>query len=299
MKINRFAGNYLMMKNKLILGSIVLLFTYACGSGEEKQEVATVEEQETVDAANVNYNIPSPSEQFALISKMDAVKNTKILHDPAMADKYSNSSQKALNFGVYTADVAYLTSFNETNKYLSYFGKLEKLGSDIGVAQVFGNELGELAKKWDGNADSLFKLSDDVYNRAFQRLIEIDKGDELSLMLVGGWVESMHLMIGSSKGFGKSPKLDQALADQKLVAENLLEFLLSYKDNEAVKEYSADLEEILKVYEQLDCNSGETQVQNSNGKLTFSGGDSCKMTQKCFDSLTKKITEIRTKIITA
>lgn len=299
MKINRFAGNYLMMKNKLILGSIVLLFAYACGSGEEKQEVATLEEQETVDAANVNYNIPSPSEQFALISKMDAVKNTKILHDPAMADKYSNSSQKALNFGVYTADVAYLTSFNETNKYLSYFGKLEKLGSDIGVAQVFGNELGELAKKWDGNADSLFKLSDDVYNRTFQRLIEIDKGDELSLMLVGGWVESMHLMIGSSKGFGKSPKLDQALADQKLVAENLLEFLLSYKDNEAVKEYSADLEEILKVYDQLDCNSGETQVQNSNGKLTFSGGDSCKMTQKCFDSLAKKITEIRTKIVTA
>jgi hypothetical protein len=288
-----------MMKNKLILGSIVLLFAYACGSGEEKQEVATVEEQETVDAANVNYNIPSPSEQFALISKMDAVKNTKILHDPALADKYSNSSQKALNFGVYTADVAYLTSFNETNKYLSYFGKLEKLGSDIGVAQVFGNELGELAKKWDGNADSLFKLSDDVYNRTFQRLIEIDKGDELSLMLVGGWVESMHLMIGSSKGFGKSPKLDQALADQKLVAENLLEFLVSYQDNEAVKEYSAAIEEILKVYEQLDCSSGETQVQNSNGKLTFSGGDSCKMTQKCFDNLSKKIAEIRTKIITA
>jgi hypothetical protein len=171
------------MKNKLILGSVLLMLATACGSGEEKQVVTTVVEPETVDAANVNYNIPSPSEQFALISKMDAVKNTKILHDPASADTYSNSAQKALNFGVYTADVAYLTSFNETNKYLSYFGKLEKLGSDIGVAQVFGNELGELARKWDGNADSLFKLSDDVYNRTFQRLIEIDKGDELSLIL--------------------------------------------------------------------------------------------------------------------
>lgn len=288
-----------MMKNKLILVSALLMFAYGCGSGEEKQEIAKIEEQETVDAANVNYNIPSPSEQFALISKMDAVKNTKILHDPALADKYSNSSQKALNFGVYTADVAYLTSFNETNKYLSYFGKLEKLGSDIGVAQVFGTELGELAKKWDGNADSLFKLSDDIYNRTFQRLIEIDKGDELSLMLVGGWIESMHLMLGSSKGFGKSPKLDQALADQKLVAENLLEFLVSYQDNDAVKEYSTAIEEVLKVFEEMDCSSGETKVQNSNGKLTFSGGDNCKMTQKCFDALAKKITEIRTKIITA
>lgn len=299
MKINRFAPKYSKMKNKLIFVGVLLMFAYSCGSGEEKQQIETVKEPETVDAAHVNYNIPSPSEQFALISKMDAVKNTKILHDPNLADKYTSSSQKALNFGIYTADVAYLTSFNETNKYLSYFGKLEKLGSDIGVAKVFGTELGELAKKWDGNADSLFKLSDDIYNRTFQRLIEIDKGDELSLMLVGGWIESMHLMIGSSKGFGKSPKLDQALADQKLVAENLLEFLVSYQDNEAVNEYAASIEEILKVYEQMDCSSGETEVRNSNGKLTFSGGDNCKMTQKCFDALAKKIGEIRTKIITA
>jgi hypothetical protein len=56
---------------------------------------------------------------------------------------------------------------------------------------------------------------------------------------------------------------------------------------------------VISAFEALDCNSGETKVQNTNGKLTFSGGDSCKMTQKCFDNLSKKIKEIRTKIITA
>ncbi len=287
------------MKNKFLLGCTTLMLIYACGSGEQKQDIKldnTVQTEETVD---INYNIPSPSEQFALIAKMDALKNTAILHDAAMADKYVKSSQKALNFGVYTADVAYLTSFNETNKYLGYFGKLEKLGTDIGVAKVFGSELGELAKKWDGNADSLFKLSDDIYNRTFQQLIEIDKGSELSLMLVGGWIESMHLMLGSSKGFGKSPKLDQALADQKLVAENLLEFIISYKDDESVNTYVVELESIITIFDQLDCTSSDTKVQNANGKLTFSGGDSCKMTQACFDALSKKIAEIRKNIVNA
>jgi hypothetical protein len=159
--------------------------------------------------------------------------------------------------------------------------------------------LGELAKKWDGNADSLFKLSDDIYNRTFQQLIEIDKGSELSLMLVGGWIESMHLMLGSSKGFGKSPKLDQALADQKLVAENLLEFIISYKDDESVNTYVVELESIITIFDQLDCTSSDTKVQNANGKLTFSGGDSCKMTQACFDALSKKIAEIRKNIVNA
>ncbi len=284
------------MKKNTILFSAAILLLSACG-GEEKKTVDQ-EDQETKNTeVLVDYNIPSPSDQFKLIADMGVEKNTAIMHDPKDADLYTNSAQKALNFGVYTADVAYLTAFDETNQYLSYFGKLEKLGKDIGVAQVFGTELGEMAKKWDGNADSLFRLSDKTYNQTFRRLIEIDKGSELSLMLVGGWIESMHLMIGSSKGFGKSAKLDQAIADQKIVAENLLEFLVSYKDNAEVAEYSKEIKEIIKIYDGLSCSSGETTVGNNNGKLTFSGGSECKLTDKCFKELSVKVASVRKKII--
>lgn len=288
------------MRKSLYLFAGLILTLSACGGGEEQKNVVTTDSESAPENPEtiVDFNIPSPSEQFALISKMDVNKNTKIMHDPNKADSYSSSSQKALNFGVYTADVAYLTSFNETNKYLTYFGKLEKLGNDIGVAQVFGKELGELARKWDGNADSLFKLSDETYNKTFQRLIEIDKGNELSLMLVGGWIESMHLMLGSSKGYGKSPKLEQAIADQKLVAENLQEFLVSYQDNADVAAYTKEISAILGIYQEMDCSSSETKVENANGKLSFSGGEQCKMTEKCFNNLKQRIEEIRTKIIT-
>jgi hypothetical protein len=289
------------MRKSLYLFAGLGLLISSCGGGEDKKELIT--DGDTVENTDgpenfVDFNIPSPSEQFALISKMDGNKNTAIMHDPNKADSYSNSAQKALNFGVYTADVAYLTSFNETNKYLTYFGKLEKLGNDIGVAQVFGKQLGELAKKWDGNADSLFRLSDETYNKTFQRLIDIEKGTELSLMLVGGWIESMHLMIGSSKGYGKSPKLEQAIADQKLVAENLVEFLVSYQDDAEVAAYTSEISAILDIYKEMDCSSSETKVENANGKLNFSGGEQCKMTEKCFNDLKKRIEAIRTKITT-
>jgi len=287
------------MRKSLYLFAGLTLVISACGGSEEQKKTANIEKPaEGTEESLVDFNIPSPSEQFALIAKMDVNKNTAIMHDPNVAESYTSSAQKALNFGVYTADVAYLTSFNETNKYLTYFGKLEKLGNDIGVAQVFGKELGELAKKWDGNADSLFRLSDETYNKTFQRLIEIDKGNELSLMLVGGWIESMHLMIGSSKGYGKSPKLEQAIADQKLVAENLLEFLVSYQDNPDVAKYTSEISAILDIYNTMNCSSSETKVENANGKLNFSGGEQCKMTQTCFFDLSKRIEDIRTKIIT-
>jgi hypothetical protein len=275
-------------------------FWYAC-SGSEKKEVKEIEmERPATDEPAENamvFNIPSPSEQFEIISSLDGVKNTMLVNSPDKANTYATAVAKALNFGIYTADVAYLTSYKETSKYMAYFGKLEKLGTDIGVAQVFGKELSERAKKWDGNADSLFRLLDQTYTRSFQRLIEIDKGKELSLMLVGGWVESMHLALGSSKGFGKSPKMDEVLADQKLVGENLLDFLLDYQDDADVATYITKVSGILAAYDNMDCTEAETAVSKSGNKVRLTGGNSCTMNQKTFSALKKEVAAVRNEII--
>src|SRR6218665_3550537 len=103
------------MRNKHLLFGAALLVLVACG-GEEKKTIESEEETTSIETdAIVDYNIPSPSDQFSLIADMGVDKNTAIMHDPKNADKYTNGSQKALNFGVYTADIAYLTAFNETD----------------------------------------------------------------------------------------------------------------------------------------------------------------------------------------
>ena len=50
----------------------------------------------------------------------------------------------------------------------------------------------------------------------------INKGKELSLMLIGGWVESMYLIVNSKGNYEKDAKVNSMLADQKLVVENLI-----------------------------------------------------------------------------
>ena len=87
------------------------------------------------------------------------------------------------------------------------------------------------------------------------------------------------------------------MVDQKLVAENLFEFLVSYQDNEDVAAYAKEIESVLKVYEEMDCSSSETKVENANGKLNFSGGEECRLTEKCFNDLKTRVEAIRTKII--
>jgi hypothetical protein len=275
----------------IVLASVPLWM--ACSGGEEvKKEVLT---EESNDSNGIIFNIPSPAEQFEVISNLDGVKDINLVNEANK--KYEGSSAKALNFGVYTADVAYLTSYKETSKYLSYFSTLEKLSKDLGVTEVFTKELGDLAKDWTGNPDSLFKLSDQTYSKSFQKLVDIDKGNELSLMLAGGWIESMYLIFGTSKGFGKSPQIDQTLADQKLVAENLLDFMIDYQDNADVKSYVDKLGTILDLYEKMDCNESKTKVEKSNGKISLSGGDVCSLNKETFEALKSEITKYRNEII--
>lgn len=282
------------MRKLLYLFPAIALLA-ACGGNQEKKQVVT--EETTTENAVVDYNIPSPSDQFGLLNELDGKLNLKALNDPSKSDSYGTVTAKALNFGAYTADIAYLTAYKNTDQYLTYFGKLEKMGSEIGVAQVFGKEMNDLAKKYTGNSDSLLQLSNETYRKTFNRLIEVDKGNDLSLMLIGGWVESLHLMIESSTG--NSPLLEQSLADQKIVGENLLSFLGKYESNADVKKYTDEVRKIVSSFDKLSCSNGNTTVKKEGKSLSFSGGDSCTMTKACWEALKSSVEDVRNQITTA
>lgn len=275
----------------IILASVPLWM--ACSSSENEKKDVVVEEK--IESSGIIFNIPSPAEQFEIISTLDGVKDISLVNEPSK--NYESSASKALNFGVYTADIAYLTSYQETSKYLNYFSTLEKLSKELGVTEVFTKELGDLAKTWTGKPDSLFKLSDQTYSKSFQKLVDIEKGNELSLMLAGGWIESMYLIFGTSKGFGVSTQIDQTIADQKLVVENLQSFMLDYQSNSDVKSYVEKLGTILDLYKKMDCSSSKTKVDKSNGKISLSGGDICTLNKSTFDALKSEIIKLRSEII--
>jgi hypothetical protein len=157
--------------------------------------------------------------------------------------------------------------------------------------------MGDLMKKFGNNPDSLFRLSNETYTKSFQKLIDIDKGPELSLMLAGGWIETMYLVIGTSKGFGLSPKIDKIIIDQKLVAENLIDFMIDYQDNKDVSEYMVKMANVLDLYKDMDCTTEETGVSEKNGKITISGGETCKMSQIVFNNIKKEIAALRLEIV--
>ena len=79
-------------------------------NSQEAVEVVTEELVEEATNDNVFYQVPTPNELFAVLKNSDAPFNKEILNDVSNSGNYLTKSSKALNFGVYTADLAYATS---------------------------------------------------------------------------------------------------------------------------------------------------------------------------------------------
>ena len=58
----------------------------------------------------------------------------------------------------------------------------------------------------------------------FENLESNQRGADLTLMLAGGWIESVYLMSYMVKDFEKDKNTAERIVDQKLALENLIEF---------------------------------------------------------------------------
>lgn len=178
---------------KIVYFVLVIIMLFFCGGNEEKKQV--VDESIMFVDVVIDYNIFLFFDQFGLLNDLDGKLNLKVLNDLVKLDFYGIMVVKVFNFGVYMVDIVYLIVYYNMDQYFIYFGKFEKIGIEIGVVQVFGKEMNDLVKKYDGNLDFLFVLSNEMYWKIFNCFIEVDKGNDFLLMLIGGWVELFYLMI--------------------------------------------------------------------------------------------------------
>ena len=59
------------------------------------------------------------------------------MNDPANIDNYTESMSQALNFGVYSADLAMAASYGEGTNTIAYFKVIRKLGESLNINSAF------------------------------------------------------------------------------------------------------------------------------------------------------------------
>lgn len=289
---------FLMKKGSFLALGVLALTVVSCGSDEPADVIAepvieTVEEKPVFQVG-----VPTPNEFFVVIRELKNKDSNITLSDPSKASTFQGAKSQAINFGIYSADLAYISTFAIDNKALEYFKALKQVGDKLNVANIFGETVFQKASDNINNGDSLMMLSNDTYFEAYNYLIENDRGPVLAMLVAGGWVESMYIVTSLVGEYKEGDETVQRIADQKLTLESIMEFMTTYADDPDVSSTMEDLADIEILFSELEVEELEKAETKKEGEVhMLSGGSKFIMDKAKYDQLKKMVIELRNKYV--
>jgi|GEM_PF-326315 len=277
-----------------LISGIVTASLVSCGGEPEKPEIPQPENVETLSPAEPSqtwgfsseggntYTVPSPNELFSIIKQsnlgyMDGLISTEAVN-------YSSSKAQALNFGRITADIAYTASYEKFQESITNFDNLRKIGDDLGISYVFDEMMVSRVTDNMDNPDSLEVISTDSYQAIIAMLEQNEKGSTLAIIAAGGFVESVYILTSLIDEYSDDNELIQRLADQKLVMENVLDYLNLYAEETRVQEVMTEMESVSDVFLNLDEEKVSADMATDNDKVVL-GGSRILMSAEEFNEL--------------
>lgn len=269
----------------LLASSIV-----ACQENKEgkKEEVRTEAKEEKKDF-KANFDIlnamPDPIEVVDLIKSTGLDYDNGILNKPENAEKYNAEYKMALTMGVYTVDLGYANLHNKTQDAIKYLEATKKMTDGLKVSQFFDFEKIKSITEEGKDLNQLIITTGMGLDKMRQGLEEEKRGETITLIVAGGWLEAMYL---ATQVADKSDKkeLKEKIADQKIVISELIKM---FETNKGTSKHLADIYEDFRRINEAFAN---ISVKNEEGKEV-----QVEMSKEDFSKLNQVIKEVRNKVI--
>jgi frataxin-like iron-binding protein CyaY len=296
---------YFNLKNQVFTLSVLAVLAVSCGGEEptvdqienpiEKKDPSSTQLME-IDGKV--FSIPSPIQTAILIKNAGTNYNKDILNAPSKVTNYSTSFKKAINLGIYGADLGYVTMYDQTQDAISFLTAVKSIADDLGVSSAFDLELVERFEKNIGNQDSLLVLVSDAYKSSDRYLKGNQQNDIGGLILAGGWIESLYFATNSAK-MTDNKEIIKRIGEQKTTVYNLIKLLTPYYSKTEFTKLIDDLMELNEIYEQVE--STYTYVKSSvdieNKTTTINSTTVVNISDDQLKAITDKVMQIRVEII--
>ncbi len=289
-----------LQKLKFLSGFLALTLIFGCSSDstEDNTEVDLSNQESDFEVLNETfYMIPSPESMFAFTQDDKLVFSGDVLNSTSNTDKYLDTKSKELNFGIYSADLAYVASFDKYQETIDYLGTVRALSDEIELSQVFDQSLMSRIDNIIEDKDSLLEISSDTYMDIVRYLERNERDETLALIVTGGWLESMYIVTNLVGNFNEQNPTIQLIADQKLIFENLILYLQQNKEHKNVASTLVTLEPINNVFSRLERVQIESIQDGSDESQIVVGGNSrIQITIEQFEELKQAIKKVRNAI---
>jgi len=286
----------------LILSASVTLILASCSSGGDKSknsdEFKEAEQSLQKQIEDVIYNIPSPTEIPYLLQATGAEYNASLVNPRSKTDQYASRTDKAaLNLGVYTADIGYLSSYEKTQEAIDYLNSCKTLADNLNVIGTFDLEILKRFEANISNKDSLANLLNETVKETESFLKDDSRNKLAALVVTGSFVEGLHISTGLIQSYPRNILPDdarnliltpimQVVLNQKKSVSDLLKMLSAVEQTDPVAGIVSDLQELEKAYAALNI---EDQIKKNRADLV--------LTDKNLEQITSIVARLRKSIV--
>lgn len=294
----------------LSLGSaaaIASMFFVGCVSdvkkdGETNEEPKTEEIDSSANKlmtiGGSMFSIPSPIQTAILIEKSGADYDKGFLNDAKLVTTYATNYQKALNLGVYGADVGYVTIYDQSQDALKYMSVINKLSDELGITGAFDEGTIKRFESNFGVRDSMLNLVAVAYRNADAFLKDNDRLNVGSLVLAGGWIETLYFSSQIAVKY-KDEDVINRIAEQKYTLNNIIKMLTPYYNQPEYDVLVDDLIELAYDFDAIDIRYTyeKPEVDVANKKTKINSKTEVIVTDEHLQAIADKIEMIRNKIV--
>jgi len=218
--------------------------------------------------SDVIQNISSPVEMASIIKATGVDFSQKILNKTDKVDIYNTSYKRALNLGVYSADLGYINTFDKNNIVVSYLVAIKSLAEGIKVGQFFDFASLKRMATNNNNLDSLMQISISSFNKMDSYLRSQKRSNVSSLIVTGAWIEGLYITSSVIEQTNNEGLINR-IAEQKDII-NIIEIILNnYSNDPDFAELAQRLGKLKSAYDNVTITTefAEPKTIEQDGKL--------------------------------
>ncbi len=287
-----------MKKLFLLIPALFTLLLMSCGSSSDTDpggDGPVIKDSGKQDGTNdsIGYrstksffqSLPSPLAMAAVFSSSGLKFIDGLGHDPDRADNYSSVKSKAINLGIYGADLAYCVVNDQPGHSRKYLKAVKLLSDGLEMGSIFNSD--DYLERFETNInrkDSLAMIISELKQEMDLFLNENEKENMALFVFSGSWIESIYISTQSIKN-KKNESISRTIAEQKYILDNLVDLLTDYEKEPNFKDLFLAL----------------TDLKSSFDKTTTKVGDDVAITnfnEQALKEITDKVATIRNQFIT-
>ena len=288
------------------------LFLASCG-GDKKPDLAEVEEDlaateqafPEISSENIEAilsSIPHPLELASHVQESGIVYNADLLNDPDNYANYNTSNRRALNLGIYGADLGYTNLYSQVQDGISYLNAVGKLADELNIGQFF--DFADLRRLIDNNSnlDSLLMITNQNFDNINSHFNQQNNSSLSTLLLLGGWLEGLHITNQVTLNQMDNPKLRERVGEQKIVLDNIILLLSVYSDHDSeIKGLLDDMKRLEAAYANVTVSykyeESTSKVVDGVLEIVSNSTSEVAITNEDIEKISAIVAEVRNKII--